>query len=115
MLQHFIGDWVELLGWAAMLAVVAGLAGLIVRVEARLAARADRRRAGGNGGRRSARPAFALPRPGDAPPLTALVPSPLDVAASIQARKRRAYKSYQDTVLLWEIGTRAYEGLERAR
>jgi hypothetical protein len=56
MLQHFIGNWVELLGWAAMLALVAGLAGLIVRVEARLAARTGRRRAGGNGRRRSARP-----------------------------------------------------------
>jgi hypothetical protein len=56
MLQHFLGDWVELLGWAAMLALVAGLAGLIVRAEARLAARAERRRMGGNGRRRSAGP-----------------------------------------------------------
>ena len=56
MLQHFLGNWVELLGWAAMLALVAGLAGLIVRAEARLAARAERRRVGGNGQRRSARP-----------------------------------------------------------
>jgi hypothetical protein len=56
MLQHLIGNWVDLLGWAAMLALVAGLAGLIVRAEARLAARAERRRTGGAGRRRSARP-----------------------------------------------------------
>jgi hypothetical protein len=56
MLQQFIGNWIELLGWAAMLALVAGLAGLIVRAEARLAARAERRRPAGNGRRRSARP-----------------------------------------------------------
>lgn len=87
----------------------------VIAVAVRGAARAVRRLLSALTRRRSARPAFALPRPGDAPPLTALVPSPLDVAASIQARKRRAYKSYQDTVLLWEIGTRAYEGLERAR
>jgi hypothetical protein len=58
MLQHFIGDWVELLGWAAMLALVVGLAGLSVRAEARLAARTERRRAGGNRQRRSARPVW---------------------------------------------------------
>lgn len=87
----------------------------VIAVAVRGAARAVRRLLSALTRRRSARPAFALPRPGDAPPLTALVPSPLEVAAGLERRKTTAPDDYRDTVLLWEVGTRAYEGLERAR
>lgn len=64
------------------------------------------------GRRRCRAPAFALPRPGDAPPLAATRRSPLDVAAGLQVQKPRAYAAYQDTVLQWELGMRAYQGLK---
>lgn len=54
--------------------------------------------------------AMPLPRPDEAPPLSAVRRSPLDVAAGLQSQKR--YPAYRNTVLLWELGTRAYEGLE---
>jgi hypothetical protein len=52
-----------------------------------------------------------LPRPQDAPPLSTWRRSPLDDAASLHARKRRAYEDYQMTVLRAELGTRAHDAL----
>lgn len=47
-----------------------------------------------------------------ASPLSATKRSPLDVAAGLQAQKRRDHSSYRVTVLQWELGTRAFQGLE---
>lgn len=56
-------------------------------------------------------PRFTLPRPQDAPPLSAYRVSPLDDAAFLQERKERSYRDYQRTVLRCELGTRAYDAL----
>lgn len=47
-----------------------------------------------------------------APPVSATRRSPLDVAAGLQSQKRRMYAAYANTVLQWELGTRAFQGLE---
>lgn len=65
--------------------------------------------------RRPVSPAMPLPRAEDAPPLSAMRRSPLEVAAGLQVRKRQDLSAYQDTVLLWEMGTRAHQGLEIVR
>lgn len=56
-------------------------------------------------------PRFTLPRPQDAPPLSAFRVSPLEDAAFLQERKERSYRDYQRTVLRGELGTRAYGAL----
>ena len=52
-----------------------------------------------------------LPRPADAPPLSAYRVSPLEDAALLQGRKQRSYGDYQRTVLCCELGSRAYGAL----
>jgi hypothetical protein len=56
-------------------------------------------------------PRFTLPRPQDAPPLSAFRVSPLEDAAFLQGRKEGSYRDYQNTVLCCELGSRAYGAL----
>lgn len=56
-------------------------------------------------------PRLTLPRPQDAPPLSAFRVSPLEDAAFLQGRKERSYRDYQRTVLCCELGSRAYNAL----
>lgn len=94
--------------------VITAAAVLSARFAAR-AARAIRRTLALLTRRRAADPVMPLPRPADAPPLCATKRSPLDVSVGLQARKRQDPSAYRDTVLLWELGTRAHQGLETVR